>query len=202
MKYMKQNKYPRISIITPSFNQGQYLEKAIKSVIEQNYPNLEYIIIDGDSSDNSIDVIKMYRDKLTYWVSEKDKGQANAINKGLFKATGEIFNWLNSDDYLEADALFKIAEAYRKNLSAAAWVGACRRIDESGKILNVIYPNNLTLSNIGENWNGRQFYQPACYLNTKMVKELNGVDEKLNAPFDLDLWIRLLKSAGFKIYLR
>jgi glycosyltransferase involved in cell wall biosynthesis len=107
--------YPKISIVTPSYNQGKYLEETILSVIKQNYPNLEYIIIDGGSTDNSVEIIKKYEKYLTYWVSEKDNGQSDAINKGLKRCTGEIFNWLNSDDYLEPNALFKIAEAYKKN---------------------------------------------------------------------------------------
>ena len=89
---------PKISIVTPSFNQGQFLEETILSVLEQEYPNLEYIIIDGGSSDNSLNIIKQYEKKLSYWVSEPDNGQTHAINKGFSHATGEIFMWLNSDD--------------------------------------------------------------------------------------------------------
>jgi len=90
--------YPKISIITPSFNQGKYLEETIFSVLGQNYPNLEYIIIDGGSTDNSVDIIKKYENQLTYWISEPDNGQSHAINKGFMKATGGILAWLNSDD--------------------------------------------------------------------------------------------------------
>jgi glycosyltransferase involved in cell wall biosynthesis len=91
--------YPKISIITPSYNQGLFLEETILSVIGQNYPNLEYIIIDGGSTDNSVEIIKKYEKHLFYWVSEKDHGQSNAINKGFAKATGDIMGWINSDDY-------------------------------------------------------------------------------------------------------
>src|SRR6266540_2247918 len=90
--------YPRISIITPSFNQGAFLEQAIRSVIVQNYPNLEYVIIDGGSTDNSIEIIKKYEKHLHYWISEKDNGQYDAINKGFAKSSGVIMGWLNSDD--------------------------------------------------------------------------------------------------------
>ena len=88
----------KISIVTPSFNQAQFLEYTLKSVIDQNYPNLEYFVIDGGSSDSSIDIIKKYSDRITNWVSEKDKGHGNAINKGFQESTGEIMAWINSDD--------------------------------------------------------------------------------------------------------
>jgi glycosyltransferase involved in cell wall biosynthesis len=90
--------YPKITIVTPSFNQGEFLEETIQSVLNQGYPNLEYIIIDGGSTDKSVDIISKYSKELSYWVSEKDNGQSEAINKGFRKATGEIVTWLNSDD--------------------------------------------------------------------------------------------------------
>lgn len=91
--------YPKITLVTPSFNQGEFIEETIRSVLLQNYPNLEYIIIDGGSTDDTVAIIKKYEKYISYWISEKDKGQSEAINKGLKIATGEIFNWLNSDDY-------------------------------------------------------------------------------------------------------
>lgn len=110
-------KLPKISIVTPSYNQGKYLEQTILSVINQKYSNLEYIIIDGGSTDNSVEIIKKYEKHLTYWVSEKDTGQSDAINKGLKRTTGDLFNWINSDDYFETGALMKIAHAYQNNSS-------------------------------------------------------------------------------------
>ena len=112
---------PRISIVTPSFNQGQFIEKTICSVLDQNYPNLEYVVIDGGSTDETVEIIKKYAKHLTYWVSEPDRGQSHAINKGLAHCTGDVFNFLNSDDYLEPGALFHVAEAWNEKTDAAVY---------------------------------------------------------------------------------
>ena len=127
---------PLIAIVTPSYNQAQFLEEAILSVVNQDYPNLEYIVIDGGSTDGSVDIIRKYEDRLAYWVSEPDRGQAHAINKGFAKADGEIFNWLNSDDCLLPGAVRRVVETRRRYPTAVAWVGGCHRIRPDGRILN------------------------------------------------------------------
>jgi glycosyltransferase involved in cell wall biosynthesis len=124
--------WPRISIITPSFNQRPFIEETIRSVLLQGYPNLEYIIMDGGSTDGSVDIILKYQPWLTYWVSEKDNGQADAINKGLDHATGEIANWLNSDDLLYLGALKKVATGYAEDRTALLYNGSALRVDSQG----------------------------------------------------------------------
>ena len=111
--------WPRVSIVTPSYNQGQYLEETIRSVLLQGYPDLEYIIIDGGSTDESVTIIEKYAPWLAYWVSEPDRGQSHAINKGFARATGEIYAWLNSDDYYWPGAIVIAARAVLQHLHSA-----------------------------------------------------------------------------------
>ena len=109
---------PKITIVTPSYNQGNFLEETIRSVLLQGYPNIEYIVIDGGSTDNSLEIISKYSPWITYWISEPDGGQADAINKGLSLSTGEYLGWINSDDYLYPDAIWKVIKAFQEDGSA------------------------------------------------------------------------------------
>ena len=109
------NQLPKITVVTPSFNQGNFIRETIESILSQNYDDLEYFIIDGGSTDNTLEIIKEYSNQINYWVSEKDKGQSDAINKGLSRATGELFAWVNSDYILLPNCLQKIAECYLQN---------------------------------------------------------------------------------------
>src|SRR5258707_6129118 len=115
--------FPRISVVTPSFNQGAYLERTICSVLDQKYPNLEYLVIDGGSTDESVEIIKRYERHLTYWVSEPDTGQSNAINKGFARTTGTILAWLNSDDRYLPETLGAVAAAAAAHPDADVFVG-------------------------------------------------------------------------------
>lgn len=181
--------YPKISIVTPSYNQGQYLEETITSILNQQYPNLEYIIIDGGSTDNSVEIIKKYDKHLKYWVSEKDGGQANAINKGLVFCDGDIFNWINSDDYLEPQSLFKIAEAF-SDTRVQLVAGSVRNFSTT---MQEVVPNQLLSANGLMCWSpGVKFIQPGVWMRRSLIEACGGIDEKFHYAFDWDLYIRYL----------
>lgn len=180
---------PKISIVTASYNQGHFIEETIQSVLNQNYPNLEYIFIDGGSTDNSVDIIKKYQENFTYCVSEKDKGQANAINKGLKLCTGDIFNWLNSDDYLEPGALFTIAEAFA-NEQVQMVAGNVRIFSNTEE---KIIPNQKLSAIDLMCWKpGVTFVQPGVWMRRALIEKCGGIDEQFHYAFDWDLYIRYL----------
>jgi glycosyltransferase involved in cell wall biosynthesis len=189
------NSYPRISVVTPSYNQGAYLEKTILSVINQEYPNIEYIVIDGGSTDNSLDIIKKYEKYLKYWVSEQDRGQSHAINKGFSHATGDLLTWLNSDDYYMPGALWTLATMAMANPEASAFVGTGRVIDETG---NIKYykepPQPITIETLYRWLNGGIFMQPSSIFRRTAWELVGPLDENVHIAFDVDLWLRMAKA--------
>jgi glycosyltransferase involved in cell wall biosynthesis len=187
--------YPKISIITPSLNQGQYIEQTIQSIINQSYPNLEYIIIDGGSTDNTVDIIKKYENHITYWVSEKDNGQSDAINKGIQQSTGEIFNWINSDDYLEPGALFKIAEYFTTNSDIKVVSGWCRLFDNDTNE-EILTHRSEIFETLEETLIEQKINQQSTFIKLKYIKEFGGVKNSLNYVMDLELWFRYLFKFG------
>jgi glycosyltransferase involved in cell wall biosynthesis len=188
---------PKISIITPSFNQGQYLEQTILSLINQNYPNLEYIIIDGGSSDRSVEIIRKYEKHLSYWISEPDKGQSDAVNKGLRKATGEIFNWLNSDDYYEPGCLHQIAETFLQT-RASVVCGRGRVHDLVNDSVWYSSGSDVYINSLEKTIGWARIDQPETFFKTEFVKSVGGVDERLRYKMDVDLWIKYLLIHGFE----
>lgn len=182
------NHFPKISIVTPSLNQGQFLEETIKSVIQQNYPNLEYIIIDGGSSDNSIEVINNYKNFLTYWESRKDFGQANAINKGLIKSTGDIISYLNSDDRYIPNIFFTISEIFRLNPEYKWIAGNVLFTDYKGKI--IIRKKPLFSPYIVQ-LGSSSLYQPSVFLKREIINEVGLLNESFHAVLDQEWFCRI-----------
>ena len=189
------NSWPRISIITPSFNQGQFLEETIRSILLQNYPNLEYIIIDGKSTDDSPEIIRKYDPWITYWVSEQDRSQSHAINKGLDRCTGDLGNWICSDDLLCKNALNQfVSNFYSGNLFC--YIGKCLLIDKTGKQIRATtsqIANFEELTDIANHWrkNDSIAQQSVLYpINT--VKKIGGLIENNHFTMDYFLWGELL----------
>jgi glycosyltransferase involved in cell wall biosynthesis len=187
-------KLPKISIVTPSYNQGEFLEDTIRSVIQQDYPNLEYIIIDGGSTDGSVDIIQSHASSLTYWVSEEDRGQSHAINKGMAHASGRILSFLNSDDTLEPGALTQVAEAYQRNTSAGAYVGHGVKVDRRGRIEYYKKPSDLSFQGICQWMDGRNFMQPSCFFTREAWEAAGPMDESIHIALDVDLWLRIAQQ--------
>ncbi|MEQ8925244.1 MAG: glycosyltransferase family 2 protein [Fulvivirga sp.] len=185
---------PKISIITPSYNQGQYLEQTILSVIGQMYPNLEYIIMDGGSTDNSVEIIKKYEKHITYWVSKKDKGQADAINRGFERATGDILAWLNSDDYYLPGTLLKIASLLQGRITDPVLVhGGCIHTHE-GK-LDVFARND---TNVREKLTySDPFVQPTTFWTRGLWEKTGPLNKSMHYVFDWDWYLRAKQYAKF-----
>lgn len=185
--------WPKISIVTPSYNQSQFLEETIRSVLLQGYPNLEYILIDGGSTDGSLEIIQKYAPWLSYWVSEEDTGQSQAINKGFAHSTGQIMAWINSDDSYAPGALFRVAQAFITQ--ETLWVaGFTHRIDASGNILN---PGKLFQESLEDWFVGSPYLQPGIFWHRRLWEKSGTLDEILNFSFDYDLLMRFIQHQPF-----
>lgn len=184
--------WPRITLVTPSYNQAAYLEETVRSVLLQGYPNLQYLVMDGGSTDGSADLIRKYEPWLDHWVSEPDRGQSHAIQKGISRANGEWFNWLNSDDFLAPGALFALAAALDSPGTVAV---SGRTANLQGREVFSHYAAGIL-----PDWPGGLFAlrvnQPGSLLHLPAVRQAGGVREDLHLVMDLDLWLRLLRRHG------
>ena len=190
--------WPRISIVTPSFNQGQYLEETIRSVLLQNYPNLEYLVIDGGSTDDSVEILRKYERWITFWISEKDNGQSEAINKGFRRCTGDLVNWICSDDMLYRNALFNMAP-YFTTSNRTLFIGKGIRIDQNGNFINEVFPSTIgdfiSLVSIGKFWRrNNSIMQQSCFYPLSEIINGNFLNEKNHLTMDYELWGKLIKS--------
>ncbi len=186
------NTYPRITLITPSLNQSPYLEQTIKSVLDQDYPNLEYMIVDGGSTDGSTGIISRYASRLSWWVSEKDEGQAQAVNKGLRRATGEVISWLNSDDYLEPGSLFAVARSFESR-EVNAVIGKIAYFNDHGELWR---SRNVVRESAEKTIGSGVVPQPAMYFRKECYDTLGLLNEKLDYTFDSEWYMRYLIHYG------
>ncbi len=185
---------PVVSIITPSYNQGKFIEETIQSVLNQDYPNIEYIVVDGGSTDNTIEILKKYEGRLK-WISEKDRGQSDAINKGFRMAKGEILTWLNSDDTYLPGAVRKAVEYFNAHPDVGMVYGKTYLINEAGNVMGD-YPT--------ESFNYKRLAvfnficQPSTFFRREVFFDVGGIDLELHYSMDYDLWVRIVKKYSVK----
>ncbi len=193
--YKDHKEWPKISIVTPSYNQGMFVEETLRSVLLQNYPNLEYIVIDGGSLDKSKSIIQAYDPWLTHWVSEKDNGQSDAINKGLMYCNGEIFNWINSDDLYTPGALYQVGKAYLENEFDvyAAYSHHFKWVSRK-----ITFPNDRIpiLKTLEKTIAYHYYSQVGTFYKKSIFTDFGGVNEEKRYVMDVDLWLKYLLRKG------
>jgi glycosyltransferase involved in cell wall biosynthesis len=187
----------KVTIVTPSYHQGPFLEEAIRSVIEQDYPGIEYIVMDGGSQDNSFAVLQKYSGSITYWESLPDRGQAHAINKGLARATGELVGWLNTDDRLKPGAVQRAVDVFEREPLVDVVYGRVERIDVAGrKIPTPELPKDQIEFGPDTALEGCLVNQPGCFWRRAIGERVGGLDEALRYVMDYDYWLRILRARG------
>lgn len=182
----------RISIVTPSFNQAQFLERTVRSVLDQQYPHVEYLVMDGSSSDGSVAIIRRYENRLAYWQSQPDGGQADAIQRGFQLASGDVLAYLNSDDVLLPGALQRVADVFSTHPECQLLVGNSLRID-AHRLLKRVWACPLNYKRML--FGGTRFDQPASFWRRDLFFENSGLDTSLQFCFDYDLYLRMAQRA-------
>jgi glycosyltransferase involved in cell wall biosynthesis len=182
-----------VSIITPSFNQAPFLEATIRSVLEQDYPDLEYIIVDGGSTDGSLEIIQKYSNRLSWWVSEKDKGQTDAINKGFSHAHGEVLAWLNSDDTYNPGTVSAAVKVLEMNPTHGLVYGDANFIDENGNTLGSFPAAQTDLQRLRRGY--VHIPQQSAFFRTDLWKKVGPLDPSFYFAMDYDLWVRIATIA-------
>lgn len=179
---------PLVSIVTPSFNQAKFLEQTIQSVLNQDYPNIEYLVVDGGSTDGSVEIIQRYSGRLAWWVSEEDHGQADGINKGLARARGKYVAWLNSDDYYLPGAVLQAVALLEQHPELAFVHGDLQVVDESGKVINVLTYGNWGVRGLMA---FKIIGQPAVFMRHSALEQAGLLDLSYHFLLDHQLWLRL-----------
>lgn len=184
---------PLVTIVTPSFNQAKFIERTIQSVLSQDYPNLEYIIVDGGSTDGTVEIIKKYEKKLAWWVSEKDKGQTDAINKGFARSTGQILAWLNSDDTYQPNAIKEAVAEFQTDPNLSAIYSQANYIDENDKVIGRFPAAQTDFHKLNRGY--VHVPQQACFFRADLWKKVGPLDPAFFFAMDYDLWVRLAREA-------
>ncbi|MCL4273421.1 MAG: glycosyltransferase [Anaerolineales bacterium] len=191
-----QRPLPLVSIVTPSFNQAAYLEETIQSVLAQDYPRIEYIVIDGGSTDGSVGVIQKYQSSLAFWVSEQDKGQTDAINKGFNRAKGDILAWINSDDTYNPKAVGEAVLYLMENPDVAMVYADCDFIDEQGRVIGKFASRQTDYQKLRKGY--VHIPQQTMFFRAKYWKEVGPLDPSFYFAMDYDLWVRIAARAPIK----
>ncbi|RYE45277.1 MAG: glycosyltransferase [Sphingobacteriales bacterium] len=197
--------YPKISIVTPSFNDVKYLEQTIRSILDQGYPNLEYLVIDGGSTDGSIDIIKKYSDRISYWISEKDQGMYHAINKGFQRTTGEIMGWINSDDMHHPGSLFTLGQIFYEFKDINWLQGFPNTVDEKGRIIHASQVYDVDKFFFYQKKHGitsKFIQQESTFWRRSLWEKAGGyISTEFRFAGDFELWIRYFQYERlFNIY--
>lgn len=182
---------PLVSIVTPSFNQDRYLERTIQSVLNQSYPNIEYIVIDGGSTDGSVEIIKKYASRISYWQSEKDQGQTDAINQGFSRAQGQIFAWINSDDTYEPQAVVEAVEFLTNNPDVGLVYGDCNFINDRDNIIGKFNARQTDYQKLKTGY--VHIPQQSSFWRAELWHQVGPLDPTIYFAMDYDLWLRLAK---------
>ena len=190
---------PLVSIITPSFNQSRYLEETIQSVLAQTYPHIEYWIIDGGSTDGSVDIIRRFAGRLAGWVSEPDRGQTEAINKGFARANGEILAWINSDDTYEPQAVAEAVDYLTAHPETGLVYGDCNYIDENSRVIGRFPAAQTDLARLRRGY--VHVPQQSAFFRAALWRQVGPLDPSFYFAMDYDLWVRLAGVAGVE-YVR
>jgi len=185
--------WPKITVVTPSFNQGQFIEETIRSVLLQGYPNLEFIIVDGGSTDNSIEIIKKYEPWLAYWVSEPDRGQSHAVNKGIQKATGDILFWLNSDDLALPGAFHTVADKFHHNPESSIISGQAYIINGDREVIGSLKSYFISWEELATSPRNH-IRQISTFFYRLLFEECGYLNEDLHISMDTELIVRLTKN--------
>lgn len=190
------NDLPLVTIVTPSFNQAPFLERTIRSVLGQDYPNIEYIIMDGGSTDSSAEIIQRYAGRLAYWESVKDKGQTDAINKGFSRAHGEILAWLNSDDILYPQAVREAVDYLMAHPECGLVYGDCNFIDANDRVIGRFNAQQTDHRRLTQGY--VHIPQQASFWRTELWKRVGPLDDSIYFAMDYDLWLRLSEVSEIK----